>query len=153
MESGVEVHQCAIMSDSTQAPRGKAPRLTEATVQEIQLELIRRHKYNNFYGEEVATDLMAHRAWWEAVLIDVLVLAGWHGISWGSLIKLRDLPYNYWHVDTLCILAIDEDSARRLAELGEKWLADSVTVHDEEDTDRALGGGPDGRRLVTMWWD
>lgn len=47
-----------------------------------------------------------------------------------------------------------EDSAHRLAELGDQWLADSVIVHDEEDTGRALGtSGVWGRRLVTMWWD
>lgn len=141
------------MRSSAHASGKESPRLTEATVQEIQLELIRRHTYNNFCGEEVAADLIAHREWWEAVLLDVLVMAGWYGISLGSLMKLRDLPYNYWHVDTLCILVTDEDSVRRLAELGEKWLADSVTVHSEKDTDRALGGGPDGWRLVTMWWD
>lgn len=133
--------------------RKESAHLTEATVQAIQLELIRRHEHNNFYGEEVAADLMAHQEWWDAVLIDVLGLASQYGIPGAGLIKLRDLPYNFWNVDTLYILATDEGSARRLAELGERWLADSVIVYDEEDTDRALGGGPRGRRLVVMWWD
>jgi len=134
--------------------RKESPHLTEATVQEIQLELIRRHEHNNFYGEEVAADLMAHQEWWDAVLMDVLGLASQYGIPGAGLIKLRDLPYNLWNVDTLYVLATDEDSARRLAELGDQWLADSAIVHDEEDTGRALGtSGVRGRRLVTMWWD
>jgi len=121
----------------------ESPRLTEATVQEIQLELIRRHQHNYFEGEEVAEDLMAHREWWEAVLMDTSA----------RLVKLRDLEKNFWNVDTLYILATDEPSARRLAKLGERWSADSVTVYDEEGTERELGGGIEQQRLVTMWWD
>ena len=121
----------------------ESSRLTEATVQEIQLELIRRHQHNYFDGEEVAADLMAHREWWEAVLMDASA----------GLVKLRDLADNFWNVDTLYILATNERSARRLAELGERWLADSVAVYDEEETNWELGGGIEQQRLVTMWWD
>ncbi|MBC8450518.1 MAG: hypothetical protein H8D78_22520 [Chloroflexi bacterium] len=121
----------------------ESPRLTEATVQEIQLELIRRHQHNYFEGEEVAEDLMAHREWWEAVLMDTSA----------GLVKLRDLGDNFWNVDTLYILATSEPNARRLAELGERWSADSVVVYDEEETNSELGGGIEEQRLVTMWWD
>jgi hypothetical protein len=121
----------------------ESPRLTEATVQEIQLELIRRHQHNYFEGEDVAEDLMAHREWWEAVLMDTSA----------RLIKLRDLEKNLWNVDTLYILATNEHSARRLAKLGERWSADSVTVYDEEETNWELGGGIEEQRLVTVWWD
>lgn len=121
----------------------ESPRLTEVTVQEIQLELIRRHQHNYFDGKEVAEDLMTHREWWEAVLMDTSA----------GLVKLRDLGNNLWNVDTLYILATNERSARRLAELGERWLADSVAVYDEEETNWELGGGIEEQRLVTMWWD
>ncbi len=121
----------------------ESPRLTEATVQEIQLELIRRHQHNYFDGQEVAEDLMAHRDWWEAVLMDTSA----------GLVKLRDLGDNFWNVDTLYILATDEPNARRLAKLGERWSADSVIVYDEEETEWELGGGIEEQRLVTMWWD
>jgi hypothetical protein len=93
--------------------------LTTATVQEIQLELIRRHQHNNFDGEDVAADLMAHREWW----------------------------------DTLYILAVNESGARRLARFADRWEADEVCVHEAEETYRALGGGVEQQRLVTMWWD
>ncbi len=122
---------------------GELSRLTEATVQEIQLELIRRHQHNYFEGEEVAEDLMAHREWWEAVLMDTSA----------GLVKLRDLEKNLWNVDTLYILATDERSARRLARLGERWLADTVSVYEEDETEWELGGGIEQQRLVTMWWD
>lgn len=123
--------------------REESPRLTEATVQEIQLELIRRHQHNYFDGEEVAEDLTAHREWWEAVLMDTSA----------GLVKLRDLGDNFWNVDTLCILATNEPNARRLEKLGERWSADSVTVYEEEETEWELGGGIEEQRLVTMWWD
>ena len=122
---------------------GELSRLTEATVQEIQLELIRRHQHNYFEGEEVAADLMAHQEWWEAVLMDTSA----------GLVKLRDLKKNLWNVDTLYILTTNEHSARRLARLAERWLADTVTVYDEEETNSELGGGIEQQRLVTMWWD
>jgi hypothetical protein len=44
--------------------------LREATVQEIQLELIRRTKFNAFDGERIHAGLMKHRAYWQAVLLD-----------------------------------------------------------------------------------
>jgi hypothetical protein len=113
--------------------------LTTATVQEVQLELIRRHQYNNFDGGQVAADLM-----------DTYGLGG-SGMT--HLIKLRDLADNIWNVDMLYILAVNEGSARRLAEFADRWLADEVYVHDAEETDRALGGGVEQQRLVTMWWD
>jgi len=124
--------------------------LTTATVQEIQLELIRRHQYNYFDGEDVAADLMAHREWWEAVLMDT---HGLGGSGPAHLFKLRDLAGNFWNVDTLYILAVNESSARRLARFADRWEADEVCVYEAEETNRSLGGGVEQQRLVTMWWD
>src|SRR5437868_14873092 len=45
-------------------------RLRDATVQEIQLELIRRTRFNAFDGERIYASLMKHRAYWQAVLLD-----------------------------------------------------------------------------------
>ncbi len=122
----------------------ESPCLTEATVQDIQLELIRRTQHNSFDGEQVHRDLLERRDWWEAVMLD-----GQH-----SLIKLRDLPGNDWNVDTLFILATDGSSAHRLAELAETWAADTVEVHGEEATQRELGSSYlEHQRLVSFWWD
>ena len=120
--------------------------LTNATVQEIQLELIRRTQHNSFDGEQVHRDLLERRDLWEAVLLD--------RPDPTSLIKLRDLSGNYWNTDTLFILAVDEAGAYRLKELGEQWLADSVETYGAEATGRELGtSDPGPRRLVQMWWD
>ena len=120
--------------------------LTNATVQDIQLELIRRTQHNAFDGKHIAGDLLERRELWESVLLD--------GPSPLNLIKLRDLSGNYWNTDTLFILAVDEAGAYRLKELGEQWLADSVETYGAEATGRELGtSDPGPRRLVQMWWD
>jgi hypothetical protein len=49
--------------------------LIDATVQEIQLELIRRTKFNAFDGERVMASLLRHRELWMAVLLDSQGLA------------------------------------------------------------------------------
>ncbi len=123
----------------------ETPRLTEATVQEIQLELIRRSQHNAFDGEQVFQGLLEHRDWWEAVLLDN------HPVM--QLIKLRDLPENIWNTDTLYVLATNEQNARRLAEMGEEWAAEAVT-YSRDETEHKLGtGGLEHQRLVTFWWD
>ena len=101
-------------------------------------------------GEGVAADLMAHREWWEVVLMDT---HGLDGSEMTHLVKLRDLACNFWNVDTLYILAVNEGSARRLAGFADRWLADEICVHETGETNRALGGGGEQQRLVTVWWD
>jgi hypothetical protein len=125
--------------------------LAGATVQELHLELIRRSRHNAFDGARVLADLLAQREAWQTVLFDTydLALSG----RKSSLIKLRDLDKNIYNVDTLYMLAVDEPAARRLAAFAEPWLADEVQIYSQEETDNLLGGGDDGLRLVTMWWD
>src|SRR5258706_13502985 len=94
--------------------------LTQLTIQDIQLELIRRHQFNRFDGKRISHDLLAQRTLWEAVLLD----------RQGNfdLVKLRDLSNNLWNTDTLFILAVDDSSAYQLKELGQQWLADSIDI-------------------------
>lgn len=122
-----------------------------ATVQDIQLELIRRSRHNSFDGEQVCTDLLARRADWQAVLFDTLALT--EGRELSGLIKLRDLAEDIYNVDTLYVLASDEAAAGRLAACAETWLADEVWVYDQECTEDCLGGCDQALRLVVMWWD
>jgi hypothetical protein len=123
--------------------------LGEATVQEIHLELIRRSQYNLFDGENVLEDLLEQRELWKAVLFDrQSTNAGMSG-----LIKLRDMPDNFYNVDTLYILAPNAAAAHRLAEFGETWFADWAEVADIKTTQSALGSSYEDGRLVTMWWD
>src|SRR6266478_6162978 len=90
--------------------------LTEASVQEIQLELIRRRRFNQFDGPRIVASLRRHRSLWRAVLMDrlgyVSDLDGTQSVS--DLIKLRDLPHNDWNVDDMYILPDTLDQARSL---------------------------------------
>jgi hypothetical protein len=129
--------------------------LLDATVQEIQLELIRRTRFNAFDGERVVGSLLAHRTLWEAVLMDRFCFSNPGRLPSAGLIKLRDLADNLWNVDTLYILAPNRDCASRLAHLAETedW-GGMVQVHaDQRDVDSALGGAEDDQAVVSIWWD
>jgi hypothetical protein len=129
--------------------------LTEATVQEIQLELIRRTQFNAFDGERVAAALKAHHDLWEAVLMERFGLSQPARLPRAGLIKLRDLAGNYWNVDTLYILCPDAARARQLREIAETedW-GGMVQVHDDEaEVGRALGGSGRPHAIVSVWWD
>lgn len=78
--------------------------LRDATAQEIQLELLRRTKFNDLDGERVLASLLKHRDLWLAALLDRPGLADYAEpclLLISGLIKLRDLPGNIWNVDTL----------------------------------------------------
>lgn len=130
--------------------------LRDATVQDIQLELIRRHNYNAFDGQRVYDFLMKHRELWQGVIMDRLgyVAKDESGANWG-LIKLRDLPRNFWNVDTLIVMTESVETAQRLARLiDEAGLGgEKAVVEDPEKTCAALGVYPCGRGLVSVWWD
>jgi hypothetical protein len=133
--------------------------LREATVQEIQLELIRRTRFNAFDGELIYGSLLKHRAYWQAVLLDRPGLANYqkprHLLTSG-LIKLRDLDDNIWNADQLFILTAKRELAVHLARVIEEedWGGEKPIVHDdEEETDSALGVGRQEYGLVSIWWD
>jgi hypothetical protein len=132
------------------------PLLRDATVQDMQLELIRRHRYNLFDGHRVYDFLMKHRHLWRGVIMDRLGYVGLDdsGANWG-LIKLRDLPGNFWNVDTLIVSTDNIEKAREFARLidsadlgGEK-----AEVEGPEKTAMALGIHPCPYGLVSVWWD
>src|ERR1700733_4781927 len=121
--------------------------LREATAQEIQLELIRRTKFNAFDGERIYVSLMKHRAYWQAVLLDRAGLANYqkprHLLMTG-LIKLRDLDDNIWNADQLFILTAKREQAVQLARIIEEedWGGEKPIVYDDqEEIDSAIGTG------------
>ena len=130
-------------------------RLGEATVQDIQLELIRRRKFNAFDGERIAAQLWEHRELWEAALMDRLALSNWGQPPANGLIKLRDLSSDDWNVDTLFILSHDAACAKKLAEIFKMDESGGmVSVYDDsEAVDLALGSGREERAIVSIWWD
>jgi len=72
-----------------------------------------------------------------------------------GLIKLRDLPDNFWNADTLFILTETHDHARRLARIIEEedWGGEVRVVEDQQEIDNALGTGRDEYGILSVWWD
>jgi hypothetical protein len=129
--------------------------LKEATVQDIQLELIRRSQFNAFDGEKVVKSLLKNRALWESVILDRLGVLGFGRLPAAALIKLRDLSDNVWNADTLYVLTPDSRSAKELAQLIKKedWGGEVSAYTDPTDVDNALGSGRETRAIVKVWWD
>ena len=132
--------------------------LADATVQEIQFELMRRSSFNEFDGPKVIASLERYRDLWIAAYMDRFGLYCAEHPDWFpsfSLIQLRDLRYNHWNVDTLVVLTESVEQARRLADVAkqEDWRADDLLVQEnEEELSRALGVGPCPYRMLTAWW-
>jgi hypothetical protein len=100
----------------------ESPSLRDASVQEIQLELLRRSCWNALDGERIHASLMKHRDLWLAVLLDRPGVANYAEPSFllmSGLIKLRDLPDNFWNADTLYILTATHAQAEELARIAE----------------------------------
>lgn len=132
--------------------------LREASVQDIQLELIRRRRFNAFDGDQIYAGLIKHRSLWTAVLLDrpgVPNYAEETHLLLGGLIKLRDLPCNLWNADTLFILTPTRQDAHELAQIAEaeEWGGEVQFHEDLKETDSALGTGRQKYSLLSMWWD
>ncbi len=132
--------------------------LRAASVQDIQLELIRRTTFNAFDGERIHASLLRHRPLWLAVLLDRPGIPDYTQpgrLLMSGLIRLRDLPDNLWNADTLFVLTKGRENARRLAAVVEEedWGGEVRVYEDTEETDRALGTGRQDYGLLSVWWD
>ena len=127
-------------------------------MQDIQLELLRRTRFNALDGERVYASLLKHRNLWTAALLDrpgVPNYAEPSHLLMAGLIKLRDLPDNFWNADTLFVLTPTRQAAEDLARIVEieDWGGE-VHVYDKQDEmDRALGTGRQEYGLLSIWWD
>ena len=139
---------------ATPSEKSRTP-LSEAGIQEIQLELIRRRQFNAFDGQRVVDCLQQHRDLWEAVMMERLALSHPGGLPTLGLMKLRDLSKDEWNVDTLYILTSNRENAERLAEIFSlrQW-GGMVDIHTQwDEVDSALGGAKPGQAIVSIWWD
>jgi len=132
--------------------------LRDATVQDIQLELIRRTTFNSFDGEKVYASLLKHRHLWLAVLLDRPGVANYAEPSHlliSGLIKLRDLADNYWNADTLFVLTRTQALAEEFTRIAdeEEWSSMTQIYRNQKDIDMALGTGRQEYGLLSMWWD
>ena len=133
----------------------RSPSLADATVQEIQLELIRRAWPGEANGERIVASLLAHHNLWDAVIMDRFCFSNPGKLPRLGLIKLRDLPQNFWNVDTMYILTPGIASARQLVEVieTEDW-GGMVLLHDDQsEVEEALGGLGREVAVVSVWWD
>lgn len=135
-----------------------SPRLREATVQDIQLELLRRTSFNALDGEKVHASLLRHRHLWQAAILDRPGVANYAKpgrLLTCGLIKLRDLPDNLWNADTLFVLTPTRRQAEELARIAqdEEWGGEVCVHTDQAESDYALGVGRMEYGLVSIWWD
>jgi hypothetical protein len=121
--------------------------LTEASVQEIQLELIRRKQFNFFDGRKIVASLQQHRSLWRAVLMD--------RTGGFDLIKLRDLPDNCSNVDELFIMTDTYSQAYELQRIAEdeQWQADTTQLIESESARSSALGTSQPGFIVSFWWD
>ena len=133
--------------------------LAGASVQQIQLELIRRRRFNEFDGAKIAGSLLRNRELWLAAYMDRFGVPHEEHPDWFpafSLIKLRDLAGDRWNVDTLVVLTESLDQARQLAQIAktDDWRADEITVQENrEEIELALGMAPCSFGVLSAWWD
>ncbi|QEL16722.1 hypothetical protein [Limnoglobus roseus] len=132
--------------------------LRSATVKDIQLELLRRTRFNALDGKRVVASLFRHRHLWRAVVLDrpgVPNYAEPAHLLTGGLIKLRDLPDDIWNADTLFISAPSLQDAEALAKVidTEDWGGEVQVFRDQAAVDSALGTGRLPYGLLSVWWD
>lgn len=132
--------------------------LRDASVQEIQLELLRRTAFNALEGERVFASLLKHRDLWLAALLDRPGVPNYNEPGFlltSGLIKLRDLPDNFWNADSLFILTRTRAQATEFARIiqDEDWGGEVQVYDNQEEIDRALGAGRQENGLLSVWWD
>jgi hypothetical protein len=132
--------------------------LRDASVQDIQLELLCRTKFNEMDGERVVASLLRHRELWLAVLLTREGTPNFDKPGFlltSGLITLRDLPQNIWNADTLFIVTETHEQARELGRLAdaEDWCGEVHVYENQREIDGATGTGRRGYGLVSVWWD
>ena len=107
--------------------------LEQASVQEIQLELVRRAlEPLDDRPSGVADWLEENPERWEAVLIDRICLRPkLDHPPLGYLVKLRDLPSDEWNCDLLWLLTKDKSLVEEFADRELDWGGE-VKIYDPE---------------------
>lgn len=136
--------------------------LEKATIQELNLELIKKTKFNGFNGAKVVKSLLKNCDLWQSVVMDRTDFVFASDIELKrkgsketiSLIKLRDMQENFWNVDTLFILP-KGGNVKEIVKLARReWYADEVTVIRGKQAEDWLGmGGFGNLEIVKVWWD
>jgi len=122
--------------------------LSKYTLQQLQLELLRRSK-----GNEIVAWLLEHHSLWTAVILDEIELAGYQmsDCRVPNLDKLLSTAFNHWSADYLYILTPDRRWAEQLRESGAErkfWRLNEVFVYDEVSSRTMLGSSEYGYVMV-----
>ncbi|MCA9124057.1 MAG: hypothetical protein H6822_19845 [Planctomycetaceae bacterium] len=133
----------------------QSPFLDAATLQQIQLELIRRRQFHDFDGQRVVDCLLQHRDLWEAVMMDRVAISHPGSLPMLGLMKLRDFAHEEWNVDTLYILTKSKEDAEKLAGVfNRRQWGGMLDIHtDPDEVDAALGGAKPGQAILSIWWE
>jgi len=114
-------------------------------VQRLQFELMKRASFNDFDGDRVVSDLLAHRHLWRAAMM-MRPLRGF--------LPLRDLEDDVWNVDMLVVLSSGQDDGA-LRSLAGTWRADEIGWMSPEERVLELGSSIArfGPEVLVLWWD
>lgn len=129
--------------------------LQDATVQELQLELLRRNCTDGLIGKRVFESLLAHRDLWVGAILDRLYV--WENtprhLPLMMMIKLRDLEDDFWNADTLYVLCRGRENLDQLQNIADAEWGGEVRIHDDpQELSRALGA-LDDYFILSVWWD
>lgn len=106
------------------------------TMQDLQLEIIRRTSFNGFNGDKIHTDLLKYRHLWKSVLLSE---------QDDGMCRLRDLCDDYWNADTLFIRVGSMDDAIELKDIGQReWYTDDIVIE---------GNTVKIKFFNYLWWD
>lgn len=137
------------------------PTLAEATPLEVQLELVRRTRFNRFNGPKIHRDLVAHADLWCAAIFgrDDVVFVERNGTRthaspfWNTLNLLPDEEEEGYNADQLWVLTPNVEAGRAILEIARRaWRCDERRLWNRANSRRVAGAQGD-ERVVSLWWD
>ena len=113
-------------------------------VQNIQLDIIARTKFNFFDGRKISELLKENHRMWRAVLMPL------------DLISLRDMEDGTWHADTVYIYPEDGYQSQLEELVREQFNADEIEWVDSLSAVDMLGTTDVENKshvILSVWWD
>lgn len=131
-------------------------------VQRLHLELLRTVQYNEFDGEAIVRDLLAHRELWISAMGEHLPppIGDWLAKRKGEYIDLRRLFFmsgGRWAVDSMLVLTNRKYLAALKARIRKHWEVDLLEEVDPEEAAWCMGLDPHDKNndmvVLYLWWD
>lgn len=150
----------AAPDDAARALR-RDPSPAEATPLELQLELVRRTRFNAFNGPRIHDDLVARRDLWRSAIFgrdDVAFIERSgervHAAPfWNTLNLLTNERVEGYNADQLWALTPSAEAGRALLALARnRWRCDERRMWNRANSRRVAGCRGD-ERVVSLWWD